>query len=82
MEKYIAVYAPSNEDNKMPSLSYTPRGYMTDEQIAELHRNLVGTMGFIHEFRSRDYYESHLAQIDEQWSNDLSNAHHWDGNDH
>lgn len=83
-KKYVAVYAPSNQGNQMPSLEYTPRGYMTDEQIAELRSNLVGTMGCINEFPTKAHYEGYLREIDEQWLDYVEEPDeftHWDGDD-
>lgn|GEM_PF-4159174 len=89
-KRFIAVYVDSNQGNQMPSLSYTPRGYMTQEQVAELSKNLAGTMGCVNAFPTEAHYEGYLREIDEQWLDyideqwfdDLCNVHHWDGNDH
>ena len=82
-KKYIAVYAPSNENNQMPSLRYTPRGYMSEEEISELHRNLVNTMGFLHEFPTKAHYEAYLREIDEQYYVEEPDDEftHWDGDE-
>ena len=81
-KKYVAIYVSGNQSNQMPSLEYTPRGYMNEAEVSELTSNCEGTAACVNTFDSKESYEAHLEEIDEQWSNDLYNSHHWDGNDH
>jgi len=61
--KFYAWLIPSNNSN-IPSMKFNVEGYLNDDEAEELRRQSIGSIVVLVEFKSRQDYDKHLEEID------------------
>ena len=68
---YYAIFTPSNNKSNSPSMQFNPKGYLSENEAAQIDQQLAGTLCELKAWKSEEDFKEDMNERDDRF---LSNC--------